>query len=202
MMMNVVNSHDEILLHDFFETFCSPTCETIDNTLQDEVYEFYHRPKYTRGLEPLLKSFVFCYKLFPDFIMRVNDFQITVKSNEKGSRISGNVTLVGTQLFHVPVSLPSTSTKESLKTVKQQMNGNLVQTPLSVVPFQLVDPSTSAAEIESVRTLQVDDVTLTRCEVITEFLIEGQFVYELDESHRFQTMRLIFHNFEQKVKDI
>lgn len=188
MFMNVINSHDINLFRQILNTFCLPSCETFDDNLQEDIYDYYHRPRYTKGIDALINCFTLSFQLFPDLITIYDNVQIHVKAGEPGSYMTGNIKLMGTQLFDMPViSREETITpnEEAISYVR----------PVDA-PVQILPSSVSCEDLSKPQAL----MQLTRSNRIMEFMMEGKYCFQLDENHRFLSFRLKFQNFDCQFK--
>lgn len=101
MMLNVMNSHDIKLLESFYDTFTVPNVEVIDRDAPASVYEDYQWPKYSKGTQRYLQAMNMSFQLFPDAVFYLEDVQISVILRERGSRITGKIRAVRTQVHGI-----------------------------------------------------------------------------------------------------
>ncbi len=100
-MLNVMNSHDIKLLESFCDTFTVPNVEFIDRDAPPSVYEDYQWPKYSKGTQRYLQTMNMSFQLFPDAVFYLEDVQISVILHERGSRITGKIRAVRTQVHGI-----------------------------------------------------------------------------------------------------
>lgn len=100
-MLNVMNSHDIKLLESFYDTFTVPNVEVIDRDAPASVYEDYQWPKYSKGTQRYLQAMNMSFQLFPDAVFYLEDVQISVILHERGSRITGKIRAVRTQVHGI-----------------------------------------------------------------------------------------------------
>lgn len=188
MFMNVLNAHDIDLFRQILDTFCLPNCETFDENLQEDIYDYYHRPRYTKGYTALINAFILSFQLFPDLVIIYSNTQIHVKSGEPGSFMTGDMCLKGTQLFHMPV-------------IPREQACNSTDGAMSYVrpvdaPVQILPSSISCDELTDPQT----PFQLNRSSQRMEFVMEGKFCFQLDENHRFTSFHLKFQRYECHFK--
>ena len=73
----------------------------IEEKFDDEITKKFQWPRHTSGHDRFIQAMTMSFQLFPDAIYRLEDVQVAVTLNERGSRIRGKLKVVRTQIYDV-----------------------------------------------------------------------------------------------------
>ena len=146
MLMNVLNSQDDLLISKFVQKLHTPDC-VYSASIPDAV-QFNERPNIAAaGIVATINEIIFAVQGFPDFIIEMKECQILRQESVKSSRIAIMSGLKGTKLF-VPARMTyQTSTSNFMPspmmflsqtmTPKDGMMTNVLTTAPPVIPMSV-----------------------------------------------------------------
>jgi hypothetical protein len=232
MFMNVMNSHDIGLFSRFVRHFCIPTCQSweINSTCSADVEARTATPLLLahhmgNSVEIIQRTRVL-FEMVPDLTVRFSNVQVTVATNDKGSKVSADITIIGTHLFnpkdHILHSIKTKSNLDSVGVdnsvkVKEECGHSPKEEDVVVLSANniiLRNPTSPIASSklgnqagESLGGRQGEEINIGPIlakyysklprPITGEF--RGTFTFQLDENHQISTMKFNSIHYSEQV---
>jgi hypothetical protein len=237
MFMNVMNSHDIGLFARFVRHFCVPTCQSweINSTCSANVDAARRTATplllahYMANSAEIIQRTRVLFQMVPDLTIRFSNVQVTVATNQKGSKVSADISIVGTHLFnpkdHILQAIKSKSNSDgvgvdnSIKVKKERDHlpkeeDVIILSANNIILRNPTSPTSSSKvgnqPVENLGAREGDEIDISP--ILAKYYsklprpitgqFRGTFTFQLDENHQISTMKFNSMHYSELEIDI